>query len=87
MVLASQMQEQEAGDGTNWVIMFAGHLLEGAEELIKIGLTPIDVSQGYQLALEKSLEELQNMVCWDLKDPRNMERVNLILQISFYKHN
>merc|ERR1711962_738795 len=42
IVLASQMQEQEMGDGTNWVVMFAGALLEYAEDLIKMGLTPTD---------------------------------------------
>lgn len=75
MVLASEMQEQEVGDGTNWVIMFAGHLLEGAEDLIKIGLTPIDVAQGYQMALEKALDELEQLTCWEVTDPRNYEQV------------
>ena len=36
MVLASQMQESEVGDGTNFVILFAAALLEGADELLKM---------------------------------------------------
>jgi len=36
MVLASQMQEQEVGDGTNFVILLAGALLEGADELLRM---------------------------------------------------
>lgn len=36
MILASQMQEQEVGDGTNFVIIFAGALLEGAEDLLRM---------------------------------------------------
>lgn len=36
MVLASQMQEQEVGDGTNFVILFAAALLEGADDLLKM---------------------------------------------------
>ena len=36
MVLASQMQEQEIGDGTNFVILFCGALLEAADELLKM---------------------------------------------------
>jgi len=34
LVFASKMQEQEAGDGTNWVLMFAGALLEHSEQLL-----------------------------------------------------
>ena len=36
MILGSQMQEQEVGDGTNFTIIFAGALLEHAENLIKM---------------------------------------------------
>lgn len=38
MILASQMQEQEIGDGTNFVIIFSGALLEGAEDLLRMVL-------------------------------------------------
>lgn len=34
MILGSQMQEQEVGDGTNFVVILCGALLEQAEELI-----------------------------------------------------
>jgi T-complex protein 1 subunit theta len=30
------MQEQEIGDGTNFVIIFAGALLEAAEDLLRM---------------------------------------------------
>ena len=36
LLFASQMQEQECGDGTNWVLIFAGALLDSAEELLKM---------------------------------------------------
>ena len=36
LVMASQMQEQEMGDGTNWVLIFAGALLDSAGELLKM---------------------------------------------------
>ena len=36
MVLASEMQEAEVGDGTNFVIIFAGALLEAAEDLLRL---------------------------------------------------
>lgn len=34
--MASQQQEQEAGDATNFVLIFAGALLENAEALIRM---------------------------------------------------
>ena len=36
IVMASQQQEQESGDGTNFVIAFAGALVEQAEELLRL---------------------------------------------------
>lgn len=42
--MASHMQEQEAGDGTNFVLVFAGVLLELAEELLRMGLSVSEVS-------------------------------------------
>uniref|UniRef100_A0A674KA23 T-complex protein 1 subunit theta n=1 Tax=Terrapene triunguis TaxID=2587831 RepID=A0A674KA23_9SAUR len=39
IVMASHMQEQEVGDGTNFVLVFAGTLLELAEELLRMGLS------------------------------------------------
>lgn len=83
MVLASQMQEQEMGDGTNWVIIFAGALLEAAEDLIRMGLTPTDVAEGYQLAVDKALELLPSLQCWEVTDPRNAEQVLFIKNSSF----
>lgn len=71
VVLASQMQEQEVGDGTNFVIMFAGALMEHAEELIRMGLTPVEVCEGYEMALNKALEILPSLTCHEIKDYRN----------------
>lgn len=42
--MASHMQEQEAGDGTNFVLVFAGVLLELAEELLRMGLSVSEVN-------------------------------------------
>jgi T-complex protein 1 subunit theta len=36
IVLACQQQEQEVGDGTNFVMVFAGALLEQAESLLRM---------------------------------------------------
>lgn len=63
MVLASQMQEHEVGDGTNFVIILAGALLEGAEELLRLGVTTTEIADGYKTALVKIVEILPKLVC------------------------
>lgn len=68
MILGSQMQEQEVGDGTNFVIILAGALLEQAESLIRMGLTPNEIAEGYEKALEKALETLPELVCQTIDD-------------------
>lgn len=62
VVLASQMQECEIGDGTNFVVIFAGALLEAAEELLRLGVTTTEVAEGYEKALNKALEELPSLI-------------------------
>ena len=59
-VLASQMQDQEIGDGTNFVLILTGELLQNAETLIQKGLHPSQVIGGYTKAQEfinKALED------------------------------
>ncbi|XP_050537516.1 T-complex protein 1 subunit theta [Daktulosphaira vitifoliae] len=68
IVMASEMQEQEVGDGTNFVIILAGALLEQAELLLKMGLTPVEVCDGYQVALDKAIELLPSLACHEVKD-------------------
>ncbi|XP_044257857.1 T-complex protein 1 subunit theta [Tribolium madens] len=75
MILASQMQDSEVGDGTNFVIILAGALLEASEELIRLGVTPTEVAEGYEKALEKCLEILPKLICYEIKDYRNLNEV------------
>ena len=44
VIMASEMQEKEVGDGTNWVLIFAGALLDQAEELLRMVI--IQLSSG-----------------------------------------
>lgn len=82
LVMASQMQEAEVGDGTNFVIIFAGALLEGAEELIRLGITTSEIIIGFEAALEKALEVLSTLSVYEIKDVRNMEEVKKGLKSS-----
>lgn len=48
----------QVGDGTNFVLVFCGALLEHAEDLLRMGLSPAEVIEGYQMAAKKALEIL-----------------------------
>lgn len=70
LVMASQMQDEECGDGTNAVIMFGGELLGRAEELLRMGLHPSVVVAGYIKAGKKALAELDGMAVGRIEDIR-----------------
>jgi hypothetical protein len=63
LVMASQQQDAEMGDGTNLVIVLAGELLKKAEELIRMGLKTSDIVSGYEKAQNFALKVLEGMLC------------------------
>jgi len=71
MILGSQMQETEVGDATNFVIIFAGSLLKEAEDLLRMGLKPTEVAEGYERALEKALEVLETLSCFEVTSTKD----------------
>merc|ERR1712170_34088 len=75
VVMASQQQEQECGDSTNFVLIFAGALLENAEELIRMGLSVTEVMEGYEQAMRKALDILPELVVSKVQDLRNKSEV------------
>ena len=77
LVLASKMQEAEVGDGTNFVIIFAGALLEAAEELLRLGITTSEIVEGYEASLEKALQILPTLICYEIKDYRDEKQVKV----------
>ncbi|XP_047577340.1 T-complex protein 1 subunit theta isoform X1 [Lutra lutra] len=82
IVMASHMQEQEVGDGTNFVLVFAGALLELAEELLRIGLSVSEVIEGYEIACRKAHEILPDLVCCSAKNLRDVDEVSSLLHTS-----
>ncbi|PIO23360.1 hypothetical protein AB205_0115450 [Aquarana catesbeiana] len=82
VVMASHMQEQEVGDGTNFVLVFAGALLELAEELLRMGLSVSEVIEGYEKASKKALEILSDLVCSSAKNLHDVDEVASLLQTS-----
>jgi len=67
LVMASQQQDAEMGDGTNLVIVLAGELLKKAEELVRLGLKTSDIVSGYEKAQNFAMSVLEGMFfCLDL---------------------
>ena len=75
IVMASQMQETEVGDGSNFVIILGGELLAKAEALLLMGLHPSEIVAGYEKASLKALEWIEKMSCGSLHDISNRPAV------------
>lgn len=74
---------KQVGDGTNFVILLAGALLEQAEDLIRLGLKPTEIIEGYEIARDLILEKyLPALAVKDIKDVRNLEEVTPIIRSS-----
>lgn len=82
MVLASQMQDAEVGDGTNFVIVLAGALLESSEDLLRLGISPSEISTGLEVALEKCLEILPTLECHKIENYRDIKAVKAAIKTS-----
>jgi len=60
VAMAAKMQEQECGDGSNFVLSLAGELMVQAQRLIQMGLHPSEILIGYEKAANKVYAELEN---------------------------
>lgn len=77
LVQAAKAQDNEAGDGTTSVTIFAGELLNLAEKLLDRGIHPILIVNGYRKALKKAREYLEEKLAKvvDIDDIHTMKRV------------
>ncbi|KAI2788450.1 putative T-complex protein 1 subunit theta [Penicillium oxalicum] len=80
LVMASQQQDSEMGDGTNLVIVLAGELLKKAEELIRMGLKTSDIVSGYEKAQNFALKVLEDLEVDRLKDMRSVPELSKALR-------
>merc|ERR1719192_447587 len=79
IVLAAKMQEQEIGDGSNFVVCLAGALLAKAEGLVKMGLHPSEIVQGYMVAGKKAIELLETLVV-DTIEEKDMRTKKMLVK-------
>lgn len=75
VAMAAKMQEQECGDGSNFVLSFAGELMVQAQRMIQMGLHPSEILIGYEKAAKKVYEELDKQVCYELKNMEDHDEV------------
>lgn len=61
MVQLAQSQDNEIGDGTTGVVVLAGALLEQAEGLIDRGIHPIRIADGFELAAQCAVQQLDSI--------------------------
>jgi len=76
----AKSQDIEVGDGTTTTVVLAGELLSKAEELLKEEIHPTMIIDGYQKALKKALEILEEIGI--SIDTKNKEMVKEIVKTS-----
>eukprot|EP01023_Acetabularia_acetabulum_P051562 TRINITY_DN5707_c0_g1_i6.p1 TRINITY_DN5707_c0_g1~~TRINITY_DN5707_c0_g1_i6.p1 ORF type:complete len:553 (-),score=109.87 TRINITY_DN5707_c0_g1_i6:707-2317(-) len=61
MVELSKSQDAEIGDGTTGVVVLAGALLEQAESLLDMGIHPLRVAEGFEMACKVAISNLDKI--------------------------
>jgi thermosome len=78
LVEVAKATDNEVGDGTTSAVVLAGALLERAEELINKDVHPTIIVDGYNLALEKALQILDDVsIKVEPNDKRILKKVAL----------
>jgi T-complex protein 1 subunit theta len=80
LIEASKSQDQEAGDGTNFVITFGGELLNLAGELINSGVHLSDITLGYEKGFNKALEVIDKAPQYKIDDISKIEEATKIIK-------
>jgi chaperonin GroEL (HSP60 family) len=73
----AKTQKEESGDGAKTAVILACSLLENAEELLKIGLHPSTIIEGYVLAEEKTAEILVGKLSSSIEANDDAELCNI----------
>lgn len=73
MVELSKSQDHEIGDGTTGVVVLAGALLEQAEGLLDMGMHPLRIAEGYEMACKVATENMDKIKTRFEWDANNIE--------------
>ena len=77
----AKSQDNEVGDGTTSVMLFAGELLKEARQFIEDGMSPQIIINGYWRALQAAREKL-NECATKINDKSEEEKRNLLLRCA-----
>ena len=80
LAMAAKMQEEDFGDATNYVVTFAGELLNLAEQLIKTGLHPSAIVSGFETGLKETLAILNEIETMKIESMQDQEKNALVIQ-------
>jgi T-complex protein 1 subunit epsilon len=61
LVELSQSQDNEIGDGTTGVVVFAGALLEQAQKLLDKGIHPLKIADGFEQACDIAVKNIDKI--------------------------
>merc|ERR1719361_3267334 len=75
LVQLSQSQDDEIGDGTTGVVVLCGALMEQAEHLIDKGIHPIRIADGFELAAQCAIKNLEKVADTYSIDPKNTDNL------------
>ncbi|HFC49219.1 MAG TPA: thermosome subunit [Thermofilum sp.] len=71
LVEVAKAQDDEVGDGTTSVVVLAGQLLQRAEELIEQEIHPSIITEGFEKAMQKGIEYIDEIA--ENIDPLNRD--------------
>ena len=77
----AKSQDNEAGDGTTSVMIFAGELLKEAKQLIEDGMSPQVIIDGFWKALKIAREKLKQLA-YNIKDKNEEEKKEMLLKCA-----
>lgn len=80
LVMASEQQKIDIGDGTNLVMLLAGELLNVSEKLIALGLSPVEIIQGFSMARQFTLQELDSLVVGEITEKHSKEELAKVMK-------
>jgi chaperonin GroEL (HSP60 family) len=72
IIEASNAVDNAVGDGTTSVVVFAGALVEKAENMLEMGIPPQRISDGYHDALQMAIEILRDIAIESVNYDKNI---------------
>lgn len=80
LVMATEQQKIDMGDNTNLVMVLAGELLMVCEKLIALGLSAVEIIQGFNMAKNFTLQELDHLVVGEITDKNDKEELIKVIK-------